>query len=65
VPLLCAGDPLADLAPLCWWNGTSLGSPSRLLIYHADRAAAGLATSVPGSARVIAVAADIGCGAPP
>jgi len=40
VPLLCAGDPLADLAPLCWWNGTSLGSPSRLLIYHADRAAA-------------------------
>jgi FAD:protein FMN transferase len=40
VPLLCAGDRPADAVPLCQWNGTSLGSPSRLLVYHSDRAAA-------------------------
>jgi FAD:protein FMN transferase len=40
VPMLCAGDRPVDAAPLCQWNGTSLGSPSRLLVYQADRAAA-------------------------
>jgi len=41
LPLLCARDRPADAAPLCQWTGTSLGSPSRLLIYHPDRTAAG------------------------
>jgi thiamine biosynthesis lipoprotein len=40
IPLLGAGDRAAEVAPLYRWNGTSLGSPSRLLLYHPDRAAA-------------------------
>jgi FAD:protein FMN transferase len=40
LPMLCAGDRAAEAVPLCQWNGTSLGSPSRLLLYHPDRAAA-------------------------
>jgi thiamine biosynthesis lipoprotein len=40
IPLLCAGDRAAEAPPLYRWNGTSLGSPSRLLLYHPDRAAA-------------------------
>jgi len=41
LPLLWAKDRPADAAPLYQWNGTSLGSPSRLLIYHPDKVAAG------------------------
>jgi len=40
VPMLCAGDRAAEAAAPWRWNGTSLGSPSRLLLYHPDRAAA-------------------------
>ncbi len=40
LPLLCAGDRAAARARLYQWEGTSLGSPSRLLLYHWDRAAA-------------------------
>lgn len=42
LPLLCAGDHAAEAeaAPAYRWNGTSLGSPARLLLYHPDRAAA-------------------------
>lgn len=37
MPLLSAGEPAATLYR---WRGTSLGSPSHLLLYHPDRAAA-------------------------
>jgi thiamine biosynthesis lipoprotein len=40
LPMLCAGDRAAESVPLCQWDGTSLGSPSRLLLYHPDRVAA-------------------------
>lgn len=40
VPLLAVGGPRADAPLLFQWNGTSLGSPSRLLLYHPDRAEA-------------------------
>jgi FAD:protein FMN transferase len=40
MPLLCAGDGARREAPLWRWDGSSLGSPSRLLLYHPDRAAA-------------------------
>lgn len=40
MPLLCAADRTADAAHLYQWNGTSLGSPSQLFLYHADRATA-------------------------
>jgi FAD:protein FMN transferase len=42
LPLLCARDRAAEAeaVPLHRWSGTSLGSPSRLLLYHRDRAAA-------------------------
>lgn len=40
LPLLCAGDRAAGSATLFQWNGSSLGSPSRLLLYHWDRAEA-------------------------
>lgn len=38
LPLLCAGDCAteAEAVPLHQWSGTSLGSPSRLLLYHHD-----------------------------
>src|SRR6202043_3193609 len=40
LPLLCADD-LPHGAPLLHqWSGTSLGSPSQLLLFHHDRAAA-------------------------
>jgi FAD:protein FMN transferase len=41
VPLLCAGDSVTKRVALYRWNGTSLGSPSRLLICHPDRVIAG------------------------
>jgi thiamine biosynthesis lipoprotein len=40
LPLLGAGDRARDAAPLYQWNGSSLGSPARLLLYHPDRAVA-------------------------
>ncbi len=40
LPLLCAGDNALPTASLFRWDGTSLGSPSRLLIHHRDRSAA-------------------------
>ncbi|MGO8918602.1 MAG: FAD:protein FMN transferase [Stellaceae bacterium] len=42
LPLLGAGDHAveAEAVPLHRWSGTSLGSPSRLLLYHRDRTAA-------------------------
>lgn len=40
LPLLSADDPAAGPAKLYQWTGSSLGSPSRLLLYHWDRAAA-------------------------
>jgi thiamine biosynthesis lipoprotein len=40
LPLLCAGDRSESSPLLHEWNGTSLGSPSRLLLYHHDRATA-------------------------
>ncbi len=40
MPLLCAGDGSRQEVPLWRWDGSSLGSPSRLLLYHPDRAAA-------------------------
>ena len=40
-PLLCRGDRAEDAAALYRWNGTSLGSPSRILICHPDRVLAG------------------------
>ena len=39
--LLCATDRTARSAQLYRWTGTSLGSPSRLALYHPDRVAAG------------------------
>lgn len=38
--LLTADHPSADAARLFQWEGTSLGSPSRLLLYHPDHTAA-------------------------
>jgi thiamine biosynthesis lipoprotein len=40
MPLLCAGDGAHREVPLWRWDGSSLGSPVRLLLYHPDRAAA-------------------------
>jgi thiamine biosynthesis lipoprotein len=40
LPLLCPGDTGGATASLFRWDGTSLGSPSRLLLYHHDRAVA-------------------------
>ena len=40
LPLLCVADRSEGAALLHQWNGTSLGSPSRLLLYHDDRATA-------------------------
>jgi thiamine biosynthesis lipoprotein len=40
LPLLCAADAALAAASLYRWDGTSLGSPSRLLLYHRDRSAA-------------------------
>jgi FAD:protein FMN transferase len=40
-PLLCRGDPADQAVALYHWNGTSLGSPSRLSICHSDRVLAG------------------------
>jgi thiamine biosynthesis lipoprotein len=40
VPLLDRGRAARDLPALYAWNGTSLGSPARLRLYHTDRAAA-------------------------
>jgi FAD:protein FMN transferase len=40
-PLLCAGDDAIKTVALYRWDGTSLGSPSRLLICHPDRVIAG------------------------
>jgi FAD:protein FMN transferase len=40
LPLLCADDRSESAPLLHQWNGTSLGSPSRLLLYHNDRATA-------------------------
>ena len=40
-PLLCKGDHADETVALYRWDGTSLGSPSRLLICHPDRALAG------------------------
>jgi FAD:protein FMN transferase len=40
LPLICGGDRAHGAPVLHQWNGTSLGSPSRLLLYHHDRAAA-------------------------
>jgi FAD:protein FMN transferase len=40
LPLLCALDRARNEIPIYQWHGSSLGSPSRLMIYHADRAAA-------------------------
>ncbi|HXZ16324.1 MAG TPA: FAD:protein FMN transferase [Roseiarcus sp.] len=40
LPLLCARDNALVNASLFRWDGTSLGSPSRLLLYHRDRSAA-------------------------
>jgi thiamine biosynthesis lipoprotein len=40
LPLLAADRRTADALPLYQWEGTSLGSPSRLLLYHPSRAAA-------------------------
>jgi thiamine biosynthesis lipoprotein len=39
--LLCAADRSHSTPLLHQWTGTSLGSPSQLLLYHEDRAAAG------------------------
>jgi FAD:protein FMN transferase len=36
-PLLCSGDQANEAVALYHWKGTSLGSPSRLLICHPDR----------------------------
>jgi FAD:protein FMN transferase len=41
VPLLRADDHVTKTVALYRWNGTSLGSPSRLLIYHPDGVMAG------------------------
>jgi FAD:protein FMN transferase len=41
VPLLCVGDHAAETFAIYRWDGTSLGSPSRLLICHPDRIIAG------------------------
>jgi FAD:protein FMN transferase len=41
VPLLCAADHETETIALYRWYGTSLGSPSRLLICHPDRERAG------------------------
>ncbi len=46
MPLLCAVDRPADAVALHQWNGTSLGSPARLLLYHPDRAAAARIASI-------------------
>ena len=44
LPFLCSGDRSLSAPLLHRWDGTSLGSPSRLLLYHHDRtAAAGIA----------------------
>jgi FAD:protein FMN transferase len=40
LPLLHGGARAAEAPPLYKWSGTSLGSPSRLLLYHPDRVAA-------------------------
>jgi FAD:protein FMN transferase len=40
VPLLGALDRPSDAVPVYRWNGTSLGSPSRLMICHPDRVTA-------------------------
>lgn len=40
LPLLGADDRAAGSTRLYQWSGSSLGSPSRLLLYHWDRAAA-------------------------
>jgi thiamine biosynthesis lipoprotein len=40
MPLLVIGDRSSDGVPLFRWQGTSLGSPSRLLLYHPDRTVA-------------------------
>ena len=40
VPLLVAGDRMVERPTLYRWDGTSLGSPSRLLLYHPSRATA-------------------------
>jgi len=40
IPLLAADHRSAAVAPLFEWKGTSLGSPSRLLLYHPSRAEA-------------------------
>src|SRR5215469_5741703 len=37
---ICAGDRVRVPPRLYRWQGTSLGSPARLLIYHTDRVAA-------------------------
>jgi FAD:protein FMN transferase len=41
VPLLCADNHVTKTVALYRWNGTSLGSPSRLMICHPDRVTAG------------------------
>lgn len=41
IPLLVTDHRSADVVPLFEWSGTSLGSPSRLLLYHPSRAEAG------------------------
>jgi len=41
LPLLPAGDRPVDATRLYQWSGSSLGSPSRLLLYHSNRSAAG------------------------
>jgi FAD:protein FMN transferase len=38
LPLLASDRRASDPAMLYQWNGTSLGSPSRLMLYHPDRA---------------------------
>ena len=40
LPLLCAHDRSQSAPLLHQWTGTSLGSPSQLLLYHYDSAAA-------------------------
>src|SRR5205807_2471248 len=40
LPLLATDGQCPEWPPLHEWNGTSLGCPSRLLIYHRSRAAA-------------------------
>jgi thiamine biosynthesis lipoprotein len=39
--LLCAADRTTRSAPIYHWTGSSLGSPSRLALYHPDPVAAG------------------------